>query len=359
MSVSPNEIPGSGTITTGRLCGTRPALLVAALVLCLWLPAAARSDTPEDWAPGVIYAPGTVVSHEGNAYMALTRSRNAPPTEGPRQWQAIATDQSLWRYRGEWDRPERYDEGDVVLHRNAAYVALRETRREPPNLDENREAWGLIVGRGEQGQRGERGREGRDGRRGPRGPVGPVGEAPPGPPGVQGPAGNQGPIGAAGPTGPLGETGPQGPVGPPGATGPQGDAGPRGEAALVAAYQTPPVPNNSWWQIYTTIHSSHGVQIFVEEESQILVTAHWVFAINHTGQSARCWISRNIEPADSGPMRMTQSNAPQRRDPASLMRLYTLPRGTHSFRLSCRASANNTAAVHGRQLQVMVFRNPD
>lgn len=337
------------------------ALLASALGLYIAFPAPATAETPvpADWETGINYAPGTVVLHDGQTYRAIRRSANTAPDESPRHWETVATEHSAWRYRGEWDRPEQYSEGDVVLHRNAAYVALRETRRAPPNLEENRDAWGLIAERGPQGPRGPRGVRGRDG---PPGPAGLQGEpGPEGPQGAEGPRGRRGPVGDTGPQGPQGETGPQGPSGPQGETGAQGPQGPQGpEGSRVGVRQSEPMENDAIWSINTTLQANERtVTISLAEESQVVVTGHWTFWVELGGIIAQCFISRTTEDLDSEISRFTRSTAANHYDSASLTRLYTLPAGSDTFRLACNTNSDNVAAgILGIQLVAMHFGNP-
>ena len=149
-----------------------------------------------------------------------------------------------WQGIGAAGGSVEYAEGDIVVHNDQLWVALRTNDNVEPTTT-NSSDWQDISAVGNAGSTGPRGDTGPTGGQGPTGPTGgdstvpgptgPTGAGPTGPTGVgmRGTIGPTGPTGAdstvAGPTGPTG-TGARGTIGPTGPTGvgAQGTRGPTG-----------------------------------------------------------------------------------------------------------------------------------
>jgi len=224
---------------------------------------------------------------------------------------------SEWTYMGEWERPIRYQRGDIVTFKGNSYVALQRNRRSRPVAGESTEDWGLLA---ERGARGRAGQDGEDGARGPRGAIGPEGPS--------------GPAGADGAMGPVGATGPAGPAGP---------RGPRGD------------PGESGIQVFN-FAQAHQLQVFLSPGTNIVEVSlttqrsGFVFVnagVNLTlpprtqsGQSATCRLT-NLETNSGGVQRFVSPSSGSEFNTlhdVSLQHTFPLDEGRHVFRLYCYAN---------------------
>ena len=122
-------------------------------------------------------------------------------------------------FKGAWASGTAYSAGDVVTHDGEAWLALQDSRATIPSASADK-AWARLSARGAMGAAGPAGPSGPPGPQGPEGPAGT-----PGLTGSLGPVGSPGPLGPPGPPGAAGPQGPAGPRGPQGLLGPRGPAG--------------------------------------------------------------------------------------------------------------------------------------
>ena len=227
-----------------------------------------------------------------------------------------------WTYMGEWERPTRYQRGDIVTFRGNSYVALQRNRRSRPVVGESTEDWGLLAARGARGRAGQ---DGEDGARGPRGAIGP-----------------SGPAGADGAMGPVGATGPAGPAGP---RGPRGDPGESGIQVFnfAQAHQL---------QAISALTNVVEVSLTTQRSGFVFVNAGVNLTLpprTQSGQSATCRLT-NLETNSGGVQRFVSPSSGSEfntRHDVSLQHTFPLDEGRHVFRLFCYA--NQYGATDGVQ----------
>jgi hypothetical protein len=358
--------------------------VLAGLVAAAWLAPAGAGD----WAAGVGYRPGDIVSHAGADWRATAASRGLPPgaAAGADRWQmlvpageaaAAGEAAGLWTHRGGWSAAETYAEGDVVERLGSSWLALRASTGRDPARSRNVRFWTLVAARGDDGAAGPQGPAGPEGPEGPAGADGAAG--PEGPQGPQGPQGAQGPEGAPGQRGPQGPEGPQGPQGPEGAQGPQGiqgpegaqgPEGPQGPQGPRGLQGDPGLPLSGMARGASAGRVALGsapaiaarVTVRPPEAGLVLVLADWNFHSTATGTQAQCFLSRTddgVNPVgDASVWRFSQSwpgpnsLAVAMVDAATVTLVTKIDRAITTFALFCWQEGAGTS-VRGVQITAL------